>query len=80
MLKDAAGNYTSPDWSTFDGYAESKCPESECANTPGSDECVEAGFSINGAVGAPIIVYWNGLRLTTCRQAPRMLGCLADVM
>lgn len=50
MLKDAAGNYTSPDWSTFDGYAESKCPESECAKNPGSDECVEAGFSVNGAV------------------------------
>ena len=49
MLKDEAGNYTSLDWSTFAGYDESKCKESECADNPGSDECVEAGFSVNGA-------------------------------
>ena len=49
MLKDAAGNYTSLDWSTFAGYDESKCKESDCADNPGSYECVEAGFSVNGA-------------------------------
>ena len=47
MLKDAAGNYTSLDWSTFAGYDESKCKEAYCANNPGSDKC--GGFSVNGA-------------------------------
>merc|ERR1739844_224366 len=48
MLKDAAGNYTSLDWSTFDGYAESKCEEADCADNPGLDKCV-GPFSVNGA-------------------------------